>query len=116
MRALLLLLSVTLATPLGAETVTLYKTDPAECGTYRSGTLSDGGFFPGGEAGSLTFAEARPVPGLNATAYEAAAVNEGNPVRIGTALVVREFDDAGQDVVRVFTASEPMQEHRVCPD
>jgi hypothetical protein len=114
MRAAAVLLAT--AAPLPAEPVALFASDPSECGTYAEGTLSEGGFFPGGEAGSLTFVDPVRVSSIpDAVLYEGAAVNEGAPFRIGPVLVVREQDGNGVEVVRVFTASEPMQERRVCP-
>ena len=104
-----------LAGAAGAETLALYAASPDECGTYAESTLSPDRFFAGGEGGSLALVDPRPVPGLDATLYEGAAVNEGAPVRIGTVLVVREHDEDGARVVRVFTASEAMQERTVCP-
>ncbi|WP_179380390.1 hypothetical protein [Jannaschia marina] len=116
MRALLLLLTLALPGLAAAESVSLYTSDPAECGTYAEGTLSDDGFFPGGEAGSLALVDPLPISTApDATLYEGAAVNEGNPVRIGPVIVIREYGADGVEVVRVFTGSEPMQERRVCP-
>ena len=115
MRALAVAAAITAGGAAGAETLALYATSPKECGTYAEGTLSPDTFFPGGEGGSLALVDPRPVPGLDATLYEGAAVNEGAPVRIGTVLVVREHDEDGARVVRVFTASEAMQERTVCP-
>ena len=115
MRALLL--ASVLAAPAAADTLRLYADDPVECGTFAEGVLSDEDFFPGGEAESLVLVDpVRVSENPDAMLYEGAATSEGQAFRIGPVVVVREFGLDGVEVVRVFTASEPMQERRVCPD
>jgi hypothetical protein len=105
------------ATPALADAVPLYGSDPAECGTFAEGLLTDDDFFPGGDAGTLTLVDPVRIATVpDAMLYEGAADDGGTPFRIGPVVVIREIDGSGTEVVRVFTASEPMQEHRVCPN